>query len=100
MIPFADLKAQYHTIKREIDEAIARTLESSQFILGAEVAAFEEEFAAFQGAQHGIGTNSGTSALHLALLAAGVGGVEGVRDEVITTPFTFIATAAAILYTG
>ena len=60
------------------------------------MAAFEEEFAAFQGAQHGIGTNSGTSALHLALLAAGV----GAGDEVITTPFTFVATAAAILYTG
>jgi dTDP-4-amino-4,6-dideoxygalactose transaminase len=96
MIPYGDLKAQYHTIKREIDEAIARTLESSQFILGTEVAAFEVEFAAFQGAQHGVGTNSGTSALHLALLAAGV----GAGDEVITTPFTFVATAAAILYTG
>src|SRR5579863_1184081 len=96
MIPYADLKAQYHSIKGEIDEAIARTLESSQFILGTEVAAFEEEFAAFQGAQHCIGTNSGTSALHLALLAAGV----GPGDEVITTPFTFVATAAAIHYTG
>ncbi len=96
MIPYADLKAQYHSIKREIDEAIARTLESSQFILGAEVAAFEEEFAAFQGARLGIGTNSGTSALHLALLAAGV----GPGDEVVTTPFTFVATAAALLYTG
>ncbi len=96
MIPYADLKTQYHSIHREIDAAIAHTLESSQFILGAEVAAFEEEFAAFQGAQHGIGVNSGTSALHLALLAAGV----GAGDEVITTPFTFVATAAAILYTG
>jgi dTDP-4-amino-4,6-dideoxygalactose transaminase len=96
MIAFADLKAQYHSIKDEIDAAVAATLESSQFILGKEVAAFEEEFAAFHGAAHGIGTNSGTSALHLALLAAGVG--EG--HEVITTPFTFVATAAAILYTG
>ena len=96
MIPYADLKAQYHSIKAEIDAAIARTLESSQFILGAEVAAFEEEFAAFQGARHGMGTNSGTSALHLALLAAGI----GTGDEVITTPFTFVATAAAIHYTG
>jgi dTDP-4-amino-4,6-dideoxygalactose transaminase len=96
MIPFADLKSQYHSIKPEIDLAIAATLESSQFILGKEVAAFEDEFAAFHGAAHGIGTNSGTSALHLALLAAGVG--EG--HEVITTPFTFVATAAAILYTG
>jgi len=96
MIPFADLKAQYRSLKHEIDAAIAATLESSQFILGKEVAAFEEEFAAFQGARHGIGTNSGTSALHLALLAAGV----GAGDEVITTPFSFVATAAAIVYTG
>src|SRR5271163_720836 len=96
MIPYADLQAQYHSIKGEIDAAIAATLESSQFILGKEVAAFEEEFAAFQGARHGIGTNSGTSALHLALLAAGV----GAGDEVITTPFSFVATAAAIVYTG
>jgi dTDP-4-amino-4,6-dideoxygalactose transaminase len=96
MIPFADLKTQYHSIKAEIDAAIAHTLESSQFILGREVVAFEEEFAAFQGAQHCVGTNSGTSAVHLALLAAGV----GAGDEVITTPFTFVATVAAILYTG
>ena len=97
MIPFADLKAQYRSIKDEIDAAIASTLESSQFILGKEVAAFEEEFAAFQCAgRHAVGTNSGTSALHLALLAAGV----GAGDEAITTPFTFVATAAAILYTG
>ena len=94
MIPFADLKAQYQSIKSEIDAAVAKTFESSQFILGREVAAFEEEFAAFQGARYGAGTNSGTSALHLALLAAGIG--DG--DEVITTPFTFVATAAAILY--
>src|ERR1700734_1108683 len=96
MITFADLHPQHQSIKGEIDAAIANTLESSQFILGREVAAFEEEFAAFQGTRHGIGTNSGTSALHLALLAAGV----GAGDEVITTPFTFVATAAAILYAG
>ncbi len=96
MIPFADLKAQYRSIQPEIDAAIANTLESSQFILGREVAAFEEEFAAFQGARHCVGTNSGTSALHLALLATGI----GAGDEVITTPFTFVATAAAILYAG
>jgi dTDP-4-amino-4,6-dideoxygalactose transaminase len=96
MIPFADLKSQYHSIKAEVDAAIAQTLESSQFILGREVAAFEEEFAAFQGAKHCVGTNSGTSALHLALLAVGVGS----GAEVITTPFTFVATVAAILYAG
>lgn len=96
MIPFADLKAQYHSIKSEIDAAIARVLENSAFILGREVAAFEEEFAAYSGAKTGIGVNSGTSALHLALLAAGI----GPGDEVITTPFTFVATVAAIRYTG
>ena len=96
MIPFGDLKAQYHSIRREIDEAIARVLETSTFILGREVAAFEEEFAAYSGSRIGIGVNSGTSALHLALLAAGIG--EG--DEVITTPFTFVASVAVIRYTG
>jgi dTDP-4-amino-4,6-dideoxygalactose transaminase len=96
MIPFVDLKAQYHSIKQEVDAAIATVLENSSFILGSEVAAFEEEFAAYCGATIGIGVSSGTSALHLALLAAGIG--EG--DEVITTPFTFVATVAAIRYTG
>ena len=96
MIPFVDLKAQYHSIKDEIDAAITRVLESSQFVLGNEVAAFEEEFAAYCGARYGIAVNSGTSALHLALLAAGI----GPGDEVITVPFTFVATVAAIRYTG
>ncbi len=96
VIPFGDLKTQYHSIKEEIDQAIARVLESSQFILGDEVAAFEEEFAAYSGARFGIGVNSGTSALHLALLAAGI----GKGEEVITVPFTFVATVAAIEYTG
>jgi dTDP-4-amino-4,6-dideoxygalactose transaminase len=96
MIPLVDLKAQYHCIKDEIDAAITRVLESSQFVLGDEVAAFEEEFAAYCGARYGIAVNSGTSALHLALLAAGI----GPGDEVITVPFTFVATVAAICYTG
>jgi dTDP-4-amino-4,6-dideoxygalactose transaminase len=96
MIPLVDLRAQYHTIKTEICEAIDRVLETSQFVLGSEVAAFEGEFADFCGARHGIGVNSGTSALHLALLAAGI----GPGDEVITVPFTFVATVAAIVYTG
>jgi dTDP-4-amino-4,6-dideoxygalactose transaminase len=65
-------------------------------VLGEEVAAFEEEFAAYSGARYGIAVNSGTSALHLALLAARI----GPGDEVITVPFTFVATAAAILYAG
>lgn len=96
MIPFVDLRAQYHSIKEEIDAAIARVLESSQFVLGDEVTAFEEEFAAYCGAHYGIAVNSGTSALHLAMLAAGI----GPGDRVITVPFTFVATVAAILYTG
>lgn len=96
MIPFVDLKAQYASIKPEVDAAIQGILDSCQFTLGREVAAFEEEFAAYSGADIGIGTSSGTSALHLALLAAGV----GPGDEVITVPFTFVATVAAIHYTG
>ncbi|GAB4549204.1 MAG: DegT/DnrJ/EryC1/StrS family aminotransferase [Anaerolineae bacterium] len=96
MIPFVDLKAQYHSIKGEIDAAVMGVLESSQFVLGKEVAAFEEEFASYCQARHGIAVNSGTSALRLALLAAGV----GPGDEVITVPFTFVATVAAIGYTG
>jgi dTDP-4-amino-4,6-dideoxygalactose transaminase len=96
MIPYADLKAQYHSIKTEIDSAIAGVLESSQFALGTEVAEFEKEFAAYCANREAIGVNSGTSALHLALLAAGV----GPGDEVITTPFTFVATIAAIQYAG
>jgi dTDP-4-amino-4,6-dideoxygalactose transaminase len=96
MIPFVDLKAQYQSIKAEVDAAITKVLENASFILGPEASALEEEFAAYSGAKIGIGVNSGTSALHLALLAAGIG--EG--DEVITTPFTFVATVAAIRYTG
>ena len=96
VIPYLDLKAQYHSIKDEIDRAVARVLESSQFILGEEVAAFEAEFAAYCGGGETIAVNSGTSALHLALLAAGV----GPGDEVITTPFSFAATAATIHYCG
>jgi dTDP-4-amino-4,6-dideoxygalactose transaminase len=96
MIPFVDLKAQYHSIKPEIDDAILNILESSQFVLGKEVAAFEEEFADYCQAKYAVGVNSGTSALHLSLLAAG----SGPGDEVITIPFTFAATVAAIVYAG
>jgi dTDP-4-amino-4,6-dideoxygalactose transaminase len=96
VIPILDLKAQYATIKDEIKVAIQGVLDSCQFTLGSEVLAFEKEFAAYCGAKDAIGVNSGTSALHLALLAAGV----GPDDEVITVPFTFVATAAAIYYVG
>jgi dTDP-4-amino-4,6-dideoxygalactose transaminase len=96
VIPFVDLKAQYRAIKPEVDAAILSVLESCEFTLGSEVRAFEDEFAAYCQATYGVGVNSGTSALHLALLAAGV----GPGDEVITVPFTFIATVSAIAYTG
>ncbi len=95
-VPYLDLKAQYQSIKSEIDAAIASVLDSCQFILGPEVAGFEREFAAYCGVSECIALNSGTSALHLALLAAGV----GPGDEVITVPFTFAASVAAVAYTG
>jgi dTDP-4-amino-4,6-dideoxygalactose transaminase len=96
VIPLVDLKAQYATIRDEVNAAIQGVLDSCQFALGSEVSSFEKEFAAYCSATDAIGVNSGTSALHLALLAAGV----GPGDEVITVPFTFVATAAAIHYTG
>jgi len=96
MVNFVDLKKQYHSIKEEIDNAVLGVLESSQFVLGEEVAAFEKEFAQYCHVDHGVAVNSGTSALHLAFLAAGI----GAGDEVITVANTFIATVAAIRYTG
>jgi dTDP-4-amino-4,6-dideoxygalactose transaminase len=96
VIPFIDLKAEHQGIRGELQAAIGGVLDRAQFVLGEEVAAFEEEFAAYSGARYGVAVNSGTSALHLALLAAGV----GPGDEVITVPFTFVATVAAIGYTG
>jgi len=91
-IPLTDLKAQYNSIKDEIDAVIQRVVQEGQFILGAEVKAFEEEMAAYCGTRFAVGVASGTDALHLALLACGI----KPGDEVITTPFTFIATAEAI----
>jgi dTDP-4-amino-4,6-dideoxygalactose transaminase len=96
MIPMVDLKIQYHRMKEEIDGALLTALENTQFILGPNVTAFESEAAAYLGAPHAVAVASGTDALHLALAAAGIG--EG--DEVITSPFTFIATAEAIRYVG
>ncbi len=91
-VPLADLQAQYVSIRDEIDAAIQGVLDSGQFILGPEVKAFEEDMAAYLGVGFGVGVASGTDALQLALLACGVKS----GDEVITTPFTFIATAEAI----
>ena len=96
MIPYLDLKAQYRSIKAEVDAAVLNVLESTEYVLGSEVAKFEAEFAAYSGAKFGIGASSGTSALHLAVLAAGI----GPGDEVITVPYTFVATTAAIRYAG
>ncbi len=95
-IPLVDLKKQYFSIKDEIDLAVKRVLESGHFILGNEVLSLEREVAEYIGVKHAIGVASGTDALHLSLLACGIG--EG--DEVITTPFSFIATAEAISYCG
>ncbi len=95
-VPFLDLSAQYGGLREEILVAIDRLGSQAHFTLGAEVEAFEREFAAFSGLPFAIAVNSGTSALHLALLAAGV----GPGDEVVTTANTFIATIEAIHYTG
>ena len=96
MIPFVDLQAQYARIRSEVEPAVLAVLASGQYVQGAEVAAFEQEFAAYSDARHAVAVNTGTSALHLALLAAGV----GPGDEVVTVPHTFAATVAAILYAG
>jgi dTDP-4-amino-4,6-dideoxygalactose transaminase len=96
MVPFNDLRAHHEGIRAEILAAVERVVDSSQFILGEEVAAFERDFAAFCGTRFAVAVNSGTSALHLALLAAGV----GAGDEVVTVPFTFVATVSAITYAG
>ena len=95
-VPFVDLKAQYQSIKTEIDEAIARVIENTSFILGPEVAVFEEAFANYVGARFCVGLNSGTAALHLALLACGI----GPGDEVIVPTNTFFATAETVSCVG
>jgi dTDP-4-amino-4,6-dideoxygalactose transaminase len=95
-VNFVDLKAQYQTIKPEIDSAIQDVISNTAFILGKAVADFEGKFAEYCGVKHCLGINSGTSALIMAMKALGIG--EG--DEVITTPNTFIATAEAISYAG
>ena len=96
MIKFVDLKAQYNSIKEGIDDAIQEVLDSTTFILGEQLKNFEKEFADFCSAKYCAGLNSGTSALHLALVAKGI----GKGDEVVTTPNTYFATCEAISYTG
>jgi dTDP-4-amino-4,6-dideoxygalactose transaminase len=95
-IPLVDLKAQYASLKDEIDEAISGVVNNTQFILGPEVKAFEQEMAAYCQTKLTIGVASGTDALHLALLACAI----KPGDEVITTPFSFIATAEVITHCG
>jgi dTDP-4-amino-4,6-dideoxygalactose transaminase len=96
IVPFFDLKAQYSALRQEVLSALDRVGCKAGFILGEDVQEFEREFAAHCGVKHCVAVNSGTSALHLALLGAGV----QAGDEVITTPNSFIATAEAISYTG
>jgi dTDP-4-amino-4,6-dideoxygalactose transaminase len=95
-IPLMDLSGQIRGIKADLLEKFSQALDKTAFCLGPEVESFEREFAAYSGAAHGVGMNSGTSALHLALLALGV----KPGDDVVTTPYTFVATAWAISYCG
>src|SRR5688572_29886092 len=96
VIPLLDLQAQYAAIRAEIRDAIDRVCDSQQFILGPEVEVFEEEVSAFCQARHAIGVSSGTDALLIALMAIGV----GLGDEVITSSFSFFATAGVIARLG
>lgn len=91
-----DLKTQYASLKEEIDSVVLNAVANTQYILGPNVQNFEKEAADYLGAKHAVGCASGTDALHLALAAAGI----KAGDEVITTAFTFIATAEAICYVG
>jgi dTDP-4-amino-4,6-dideoxygalactose transaminase len=95
-VPYLDLKAQLKPLRAEIDAAIARTIDNCSFCLGPDVAQFEKDFARFCGAEHCVAFNSGTSALHVAMRLLDI----GPGDEVITTPFTFVATSWAISYVG
>ena len=95
-VPFNDLRAQYHTIKPEIDVAISELLESCAYIGGPALERFEKNFAAYCGAEHCVGIASGTAPLHVAFAAMDI----GPGDEIITTPWTFIATCEAISQTG
>ena len=96
MIPMLDLKLQYAMLKNEIDAAVADVLQSTSFIMGPNVKQFEIEAAEYLGVKHALSCNSGTDALHLALRACDI----GLGDEVITTSFTYAATAEAICHTG
>lgn len=96
VVPFLNLKAQYQQIKDEVLAAIGEVLDTNRYVLGPAVESFEKSFCDYAQSPYALGVSSGTSALHLALLAAGV----GPGDDVLTVPMTFVATVAAIRYTG
>jgi len=96
MIPFLDLKKQYQSIRDEVILSVTEVLDSGAYVLGPAVEKFESEFGAYTQCEFAVAMNSGTSALHMGLLAAGI----GPGDEVITVPHTFVATVSSILYTG
>ena len=95
-VPLCDLKAQFRELEDEVRQAIDDVLESQQFIMGPQVAAFEREIAEYCGTRHAVGCSSGSDALLLSLMALDI----GPGDEVITTPLTFVATATAIIQAG
>ncbi len=95
-VPYLDLKAQIKPLRAEIDAAIAKAIDNCSFCLGPDVVQFEKDFAKYCGAEHCVAFNSGTSAEHVGLMLLGV----GQGDEVITTPYTFVATSWAISYVG
>src|SRR5713226_8471154 len=95
-IPLLDLKAQHEPIREEILRAITRVVNSQRFIGGPDIAALEQEIAAYCGTKFAVGCASGSDALYLALVALGI----GPGDQVLTTPYTFFATAGSICVTG
>ena len=95
-IPLVDLKAQYKSVEEMVEKRVKEVLSSASYIMGSEVTEFEREFAEYIGVNHAISVGNGTDALIIALMACGV----GQGDEVITTPFTFFATAESISFVG